>query len=189
MNDVTAAPDSPPDEWLDEESTSNGNGTSASSTVFSMLRAKRAAHTAEQTYDIAVPGYGDSLVIRCGPLAGAKFTVFRERHERSRSPERDFNLNVDILLAAVRDVLARETPDGELQPLDSDDPIGLDERLAHGLGLTASSGRELARELFALAPIPEVALNTLMGGYMEWATGVNADADESFAGESLAASR
>jgi hypothetical protein len=179
--------DAPPDEWIDEESTSNGNG--APSSVFSMLRAKRAAHTAEQTYDIAVPGYEGALVLRCGPLSGAKFTVFRERHERSRSPERDFNLNADMLLAAVRDVLARATPDGELQSLDSDDPIGLDERLAHGLGLRASTGRELARELFALAPIPEVALNTLMGGYMEWATGVNSDADESFAGESAAATR
>lgn len=185
MSEIMSAP---PDEWVDDESTSNGNG-GAPSTVFDMLRAKRAAHTAEQTYDIAVPGYDGALVLRCGPLPGTKFTVFRERHERSRSPERDFNLNADMLLAAVRDVLARATPDGELQPLDSDDPIGLDERLAHGLGLRASTGRELTRELFALAPIPEIALGTLMSGYMEWATGVNADADESFAGESAAAPR
>jgi len=172
----------------DEPVTAIGNGHgAASSTVLSMLRAKRAAHTAAQTYDISVPGYDELLVLRCGPLPGAKFTVFRERHERSRSPERDFNLNADMLLAAVQDVLVRRTPDDELQPLDADDPIGLDERLAQGLGLNAKSGRELTRELFGAAPIPEMAVNTLMGSYMEWATGVNADADETFAGESPAA--
>jgi len=163
----------------------NGNGAAPNS-VLDLLRATRATYTAEQIYDIAVPGYDDLLVLRLGPLPGAKITVFRERHERSKSPERDFNLNADLLIAAVHDVLARRTQDGELQPLDADDPIGLDERLADGLDLHARSGRELVRELFGAAPIPEVALNTLMGGYMDWATGVNNDADETFAGESPA---
>lgn len=176
------------DTELIETNHGNGNGHgAASSTVLSMLRARRAAHTAEQTYDIAVPGYDELLMLRCGPLAGARFTVLRERHERSRSPERDFNLNADMLLAAVRDVLARRTTEDELRALDPDEPTGIDDVLASGLGLTSTSGRELVRELFGAAPIPEVSLNTAMGGYMEWATGVNADADETFAGESPAA--
>jgi len=174
-----------PDRWPDAE----GNGHGSPSSAFEALRAKRAEHTAGQTYDLDVPGYGDMLVLRCGPLAGSQFSRFRERHERSRSPDRDFNLNADVLLAACREVLWRETPDGEAESFPDDEPMELDARLAEGLGLTATSGRELVRQLFGAAPIPELSLSNTMNGYMEWATALNAEADEAFAGESPAAPR
>ena len=167
---------------------SNGHGPASS--AFDVLREKRREHTASQSFDLNVPGYGDLLVLRCGPISGALFSRFRERHERSRSPERDFNLNADVLLAACQEVLWRPVPDAQPDAFsDDDEPMTLDERLAEGLGFAATSGRELVRQLFGAAPIPEVSLSNTMNGYMEWATALNAEADQEFAGESPAAPR
>lgn len=164
------------------------NGHASPSSIFELLKAKRAAHVVERTYDVDVPGYGGLLVIRCGSLPGSWLSKTADRRETSRSPERDFNANADTLIAACREVLARPSIDDELQPLDEDEPMQIDERLAEGLGIDVTRGRLLVRQLFGAAPIPELALGDAMGGYIEWARAVNADADEAFAGEAPAAS-
>lgn len=166
------------------------NGHAPASSVFGALKAKRAEYVSSETYDIDVPGYGGQLVLRLGTVSGGQLVKFAERREASKSPERDFNMSADLLLAACREVLWRETPESEPQPFDGDEPMLIDERLAAGLGLGASSGRELVRALFSAVPMPEMALGQALGaGYMEWASGVRSEADEEYVGESPAAPR
>jgi hypothetical protein len=160
-----------------------------SAAVMDLLRAKRAEHTASRTYDIDVPGYGGLLLIRCGPPPPGALARLRVRYERSRSPERDFDMNVDLLIVACVDVLYRPDAKAEPRPISLGDPMGLDERLAEGLGLDAKSGRELVRQLFGKAPSPELAVNSVMGNYLEWAAAVVDETDADFLGESPAASR
>jgi hypothetical protein len=167
-----------------------GNGNGAASSLFDTLRATRAAHAAPLRYDIDVQGYDGRLVVRCGPIASTRFATITAKYERSKAPERDFNLAADVLLAACVEVLARVKSTDPLQPFDAEEPMQLDERLAHGLGFDdATSGRELVRKLFGAAPMPEVAMTEAVGGYMEWARSVDADATETFMGESHAATR
>ena len=45
----------------------------------------------------------------------------------------------------------------------------IDERLADTLGLTATRGRELVRELYGAVPSPEIAVGIAMSAYTEWA--------------------
>jgi hypothetical protein len=168
----------------------NGNGNGAAASVFDALRAKRAEHSAPLQYDIDVVGYGGLLVARCGPIASTRFAAITARYERSKAPDRDFNLAADVLLAACVEVLCREKSTDPLRSFDDENPMQLDERLALGLGFAeATSGRELVRLLFGATPMPEIACTEAVGGYMEWARSVTPDTDETFVGESPAATR
>jgi hypothetical protein len=176
---------------LDEETQlmpALGNGHEPSS-VFDVLRAKRAEHSVDSTFDVEVPGYQSLLVLRLGPIPGATLSALRARMEKSRAAERDFNLNADYLIAACRDVLTRKTQDEQLAPPDEDEPMRLDVRLAEALGLTATSAREVVRQLYGAAPSPELAVQVAVGRYLEWAAAMDVEDDETFMGESPAASR
>lgn len=167
----------------------NGNGHAPPSSVFEALRAKRAEHSAESIFDVDVPGYQGLLVLRLGPIASAKLSALRARMEKSRAPERDANLNADYLIAACRDVLVRQSVDEPLAPADVDEPMRLDSRLAEALGLSASSARDVVRQVYGAAPSPELAISVAVGRYLEWAAAMNVEDDEAFMGESSAAPR
>lgn len=167
------------------------NGATASpESVLEVLRARRREHAEQRSFDADVPGYGGQLVLRLGPLPGATLTRLRERIERSRSPERDVNLNADMLLAACRVVCVRaRLANGELgRPMElldeHEQPVRIDERLAERLSMDVEGARPLLFAIFSLANSPEVAISTLAGSYMEWAASASSDADEEFLGES-----
>jgi hypothetical protein len=166
----------------------SSNGAAAPSSLVEALRARRAAQAAGHSHDLVVPGWKGQLVIRCGPIGGAVMTALRERAEKSRSPERDFNLNADTLIAACREVLGRASPDGDLTTLVDDDgePVRIDSRLAELLGIETQRGRarEVLLALYAGANVPEVAIGVAGGEYMEWASSANAEVDEDLLGES-----
>ena len=155
------------------------------SSVLDALRERRASYVREATLDLDVPGYSGRLALRCGPIAGSVLTRLRERMERSRSPERDYNLNADTLIAATRDVVGRLAEADEYQPLDPDEPMRLDHVLAETLDFPpGANAREVVRGLFGLAPSPDVAVGVAAGRYMEWAAAINEQADEDYLGES-----
>jgi hypothetical protein len=160
--------------------------TQAPSSLLDTLRAKREERAAERHFDIELPGYDGLLVLRCGPIPGRTLTLLRERSERSKSPERDFNLNADTLIAACREVLGREQRSHPLRVLpDADgEPVRIDERLADLLQLPATSARDVLRCLFENANSPEVAVAYQAGLYMEWAASSLDELDEELLGES-----
>ena len=157
----------------------------AAGSVLDVIRERRAAKATDHVYDMPVPGYGGLLVVRCTPLAGSALTPLRLRLERSKDPARDFALAADILIAAAENVLARRKAGGELEPLDpTGEPVAINERLAELLRVETTSARDLVRELFSLAPSPELAVGDAVGDYLAWAQGADADLDEGLLGES-----
>jgi hypothetical protein len=167
-----------------EQPAENG---AAASPVLEVLRQRRAERSAERTFDLDVPGYGGLLVLRCGPITGQTLSRLRERLERSRSPERDLNLNADVLIAACRSVLARAKPEDELVELEDDDgPVRLDSRLAAMFEMPASSARQVVVGVYSLANVPELAVATAASDYMEWASSAASEVEASMLGESEA---
>src|SRR5262245_27278257 len=122
------------------EVVSNGK---APASILDTLRARRREAVGDRHYDVDVPGYAGLLVLRRGPITGSGFTRRRERMEASKSPERDFNLNADVLIAATSDVLGRTDPLDELTALDEDEALRLDDRLATLLGFEAKGARDV----------------------------------------------
>jgi hypothetical protein len=156
-----------------------------SGSVLDVIRSRRDSRAAEHEYDMPVPGYGGLLVLRCTPLRGETLTKLRLRLDRSKDPSRDFALAADVLSAVCENVLARRTPEAELEPLDpTGEPVRLTERLAELLQVEASSARQLVRAVFSLAPSPEMAVGDAVGDYLAWAQGADADLDEGLLGES-----
>jgi hypothetical protein len=173
--------------WLDEDAEPELDPVEAppDGSVLDVIRERRSAKAVEHVYDMQVPGYGGLLIVRCAPLAGAALTPLRLRLERSKDPSRDFALAADILIAACENVLARRSQAAELEPLDpTGEPVEINERLAELLRVEATSARQVVRELFSLAPSPELAVGDAVGDYLGWATGVDADLDEGLLGES-----
>jgi hypothetical protein len=175
--------------WLDEPAEAapapEPIEVGAAGSVLDVIRERRATKAAEHEYDMKVPGYGGLLVVRCVPLSSGVLSPLRERLERSKNPERDFALAADILIAACENVLARRSAADELEPLDpTGEPVTFTERLAELLRVEARSSRELVRELFSLAPSPEIAAGIAVNGYLEWAQGLDADLDSGLSGES-----
>jgi hypothetical protein len=156
------------------------------------LRARRAELAGSRTFDLAVPGYRGKVGLRLGPISGRQQTQLVERLARSKAPEKDFNLNADYLIAALREVVGRQQdgdewrPFWELAQLEPDTTVKLDKRLVELLQLepAADSAREVLRALYALAPAPEVAITFAGGKYMQWAAAEDDTLDEEFAGES-----
>jgi len=159
-------------------------------TALEAIRRRREEHTAEQVYDMVVPGYRGCLVLRCAPLAGDSQTRARmrmEKMERQKNPMRDFALNADTLLDVVEEVLVRRSRDLPLEPIDpSGEPRRLDTRLAELLQVSeeAPTLRLLVRAIFDQVPSPEIAVGVAVSEYLSWAQGVDADADEDLLGES-----
>lgn len=161
------------------------NGQHEPDSVLEALRAQRARHVADRHYDVDVPGYDGLLVLRLGPIASPVLTRLRLRAERSRSPDVDFNLNADTIIAACRAVLGRARREDMLVPLKDTEgePVRIDDRLAELLGIDATVARDVLRTLFEGANSPELAVAATGGSYVDWAASANAEADEEFLGE------
>ncbi len=158
------------------------------STLLESLRAKRAELAAEQTHEVLVPGYAGRVAIRCGPISGRQQAALLDRLAKSKSPERDVNLNADYLIAACREVVVRDGYDQPWQSLadvNGGEPVGVEPHLADLLALqpTAPTARGVLFSLFALAPSPEVAITIAGGEYIGWAGGINEELDEAYLGE------
>lgn len=182
--------------WLDEtvvldpddEPGDDPIEVASAGSVLDVIRERRSQRAADHEYDMQVPGYGGLLVLRCTPLRGETLTQLRLRLERSKDPSRDFALAADIVVAVCENVLARRTPQGELEPLDpTGEPVAINERLAELLRVEVDPrhpARSLVRAVFDKAPSPEMAAGDAVGDYLAWAQGADADLDEGLLGES-----
>jgi hypothetical protein len=162
------------------------NGAGPPESVIEAIRARRVALAAKHAYDVALPGWQGQLVLRLEPIPGPQLTRIAARAEASKSPERTFNGNADILIAACSEVLARAREEDELVPLPGPGgiPCRLDETLCRYLAMEPVTARELVRELFKGAPSPDFAVGYAANEYVQWAAATNADLDEELLGES-----
>jgi len=180
-------PEADPDLEVGVAASGNGKPTS----VLDALRAVRERQAVEHTLDLEVPGWTGLLALRLGPIPAVQIARIADRVQSSRSPERAFNANADMLIAATRAVLGRASRSGEWEvlPGDNGEPLLLGEELAEKLGLRATRARDLVRELYDRANAPDLALGSAANDYIEWATTTNEELDDSMLGESPAAPR
>jgi len=173
----------PREDDLDDLVQSNGDAhVNATTPVLDALKAARARHAGERTYDAVVPGWLDLLVLRLGPISGQQQERLFDRPGRVRSA----TVNAGILVAAFRGAYGRTTPTGDLELIvDEDgDPCLLDQRLADRLDLgEVHSAREMLERLFSSANSPSLAIAGIANEYGEWARGAGDEIDDEFVGE------
>jgi hypothetical protein len=155
--------------------------------VLAAVRAEWEKESEERTLDLELPGSRGTFVLRCGPIRGTVLSKLRQRLEASRSPEKDTNLNADVLIAACRGVYGRTTQEGELVLLEDEEGplLRIDDRLGRALGMNgATTARLVVTGLFRHANVPDLAIARSAATYMEWASGADADVGEELLGES-----
>jgi hypothetical protein len=168
----------------------NGHHPGAATSVWDVLKQRREELAADRHLDLEVAGTRGLLALRLGPVSGQKQAQLSERVMKSRSPERDFNLNADYLIAACQAILGRADTSQPLEVLTDQDgePVTL-ATLAHTpaadrLGLSPDlPTREVVRYLFGFAPSPEIATGRAAFDYMEWASASGVELDEEALGE------
>ena len=174
------------DEALDE---TNGNGNGAGTqSILEALRARRDDFVGDRFVDLEVPGWAGCLALRCGSVTSATMRRLRQRLDKSRSPDRDFNYACDVLVAACREVRGRATQQDRMTTLVyNGEPMRIDLELANALGIPAQGARDVVRQLFERAPTPDVAVGATIQRYMEWAGALDEEIDSDYLGESNAA--
>lgn len=166
-----------------------GNGeapSGAAASVWGVLQARRAQLAGERHLDLEVPGTFGLFTLRLGPISGQKLAQLTDRLQKSRSPDRDYNLNADYLIASCQGILGRQDPSRpkELMVDEAGDAICLDRRLADAFGLPQDIPmRGLVKRLYAGAPSPEMAVQMAGGEYVAWAAGITPELDEEALGE------
>ena len=167
-----------------EESENGHKGHGLS--LLEQLVAKRSAAAGEHFYEMEVPGYDGCLVLRLAPLRGQELSTLARRADASKSPDREFNANCDIIIRACQEIVGRESRDEELRTIhpDEETPVTLGEEFAEMFGLEAtSSSRELLRQLWAAVPSPEIAIGLAAGEFVQWSSEASGEDAERFAGE------
>jgi len=144
------------------------------------LRTRHDALTADRHLDLEVPGYEGRLVMRFGPVpwsAIAKTQALANREDRDGRALA--TANMDVLIAACREVLFRDEA-GDLIPVDPDgEPRRLDPELATLLGLEATSARDTLRWIFP----SDVAIAVAAGELLTWTQRMDTETAEELAGE------
>jgi hypothetical protein len=158
--------------------------------VLEAIRARRKQLDGEQTLVYEVPGYGGLLALELGPIHAQQMTQLRVRRDKSKSPERDFNLNCDMVLAATRQVLGRARRSDGWRALDPDGvPVRIDGRLGELLQFEPEPGggsdaRSILRFVFRMANSVEFAVQLCAGEYTDWAASASEETEEELLGES-----
>ena len=161
----------------------------AEGSVLDVIRRRRESYHAEEHYYALVPGYEGLFALECGPLKAETQTATRVRMqmlERKGDPARDWAINADTLIAVTERVVGRVSIGSPWESIDTltGEPVRIEERLAELLGVEAASARELLRAVFDKVPSPEVAIGVRVNEYLEWAQGLDLDADRLMMGES-----
>lgn len=159
----------------DETPALNGNASH-----LAWLKTRHQALTADRHVDLDVPGYDGHLVLRFGPVPWSAIAKTQALANRDDRDGRALALaNMDVLIAACREVLYRDE-DGELIPVDpSGESHGIDPELAKLFGLDSTSARETLRWIFP----SEVTLAVAAGEVLEWTRRMDTETAEELTGE------
>jgi hypothetical protein len=144
------------------------------------LRARHAEITADRTLDKDVPGYGGRLVLRFSPVPWS-VTGKLQAMLSGRDPDGQALLmaNVDMLIAACREVLVQDDA-GELVSVDpSGEPVRIEPRLAELLRLDTTSARQTLLWLFP----SEFAVSGMAGEVLAWTQDADAESAGEFVGK------
>lgn len=163
----------------DEARAQLGNGNGQASHL-AWLRTRHEALSADRHLDVEVPGYEGRLVLRFGPVPWS--AIARTQTLASRDDREGRGLlaaNMDVLIAACREVLFRDE-DGSLATIDpSGEPRRIDPELATVLGIDSTSARDTLRWLFP----SEVAIGVAAGEVLDWTRRMGTETADELMGE------
>jgi hypothetical protein len=146
------------------------------------LRTRHDALTADRSMDYEVPGYDGRLVLRFGPVPWS--AIAKTQALATRGDDRDGRAlaaaNMDVLVAACREVLFRDDA-GDLASVDpSGEPHGLTPELGALLGQEFATARQALRWFFRDS---DVAIAVAAGEVLTWTQRMDAETSEAFMGE------
>jgi hypothetical protein len=185
-----AAPASPPAQPKPESGQEGapGNGSApVAPSVLDKLREKRNEIAEGRTVELAIPGYGDTLVARYRAIPYREVTKARKKNaKRSGSdPDAELRFGTSMLARACDAMLVRPDEDGGLVELQTtvpefgDEPVRYDKRLAEAVGMDpamANSASAVIRFVFG-ADDSTWALMRHAEAYEEWLASNETDAD------------
>lgn len=159
----------------DETMPLNGNASH-----LAWLKTRHEALTADRHLDLEVPGYDGHLILRLGPVPWSAIAKTQTLASREDRDGRALALaNMDVLIAACRDVLYRDDA-GDLIPVDpSGESRRIDPELAALLGLDSTSARDTLRWIFP----SEVTLAVAAGEVLEWTRRMDTETADELTGE------
>lgn len=144
------------------------------------LRTRHEALSADRHLDVEVPGYDGRLVMRFGPVPWA--TIARAQTLATREDRDGRGLlaaNMDVLIAACRQVLFRDDA-GDLASVDpSGEPRRVDPELAELLGIEAKSARDTLRWIFP----SEISIGVVAGEVVSWTQSMSTETADELMGE------
>ena len=157
------------------------NGNNGGASHLAWLRSRHDALTADRHLDYEVPGYDGRLVLRFGPVpwsAIAKTQALASRDDRDGRALA--TANMDVLIAACREVMFRDDA-GELGSVDpSGEAHGLDAELGALLGQEFTTARAALRWFFRNE---DVAIAVAAGEVLTWTQRMDAETSDAFVGE------
>ena len=155
----------------------------APGSVLAMLRARAKALREETTIDLDVPGYDGYLVARYGAVSLARIFSSRAGSGSVETPlTMEWTTAADTLARALVELFMRDSPEGELHPLFTDQPARFDDDLVECLALQPSqrSGRAVLVALCGGAELGESRVYAHYMAYQGWLmAGANGEPAES----------
>jgi hypothetical protein len=149
--------------------------------AYDRLKKRRKEIAEAKTKDLPIPGYAGELIARYKLLDWNTVSRISKRIREGQGPEdvKELYAMCDTLISACEG-LYHQNGKGDPQPLDAENPIRFDLRLAQNMGYEAKTARESIIGLFGNA----VALMAHHNDLMEWMQDTSPKADEEFLGES-----
>jgi hypothetical protein len=165
-----------------------GNGKPAetdelSGTLLETLRDKRKAIGQDRRYSLEIPGYDGKLVAQYKVVPWDEMKRLADKLDKSQSPRKELLAQVDTLLMACVQILARDggedKPLQEVFPEIGDEPIRFDERLAKVLGFEPDSGSP-ARSIVFKTFDNDIAITSHHQKVAEWMESSRSDDEKDF---------
>lgn len=156
------------------------------SNTLEALRARREELATHKTLVLNVPGYGGHLAIRYKSIPGPDVNAFLAEASKSGNERKLVEVNADLLIRTCDAILVRQTPDGELEPLDenADAPTTFSTgTLPELLNVTASSAREEVFAVFSPDGAQPLAVGRHADALASWLQGSADEIDETLLGE------
>lgn len=138
----------------------------APGSVMALLRAKAKALREEKTTDIDVPGYDGYLVGRYRAVSLGRIFAASNTVETPLTPE--WTTAADTLGKALMELLMRDSPDGELHPLFTDQPARFDNDTLEAFNIPAPPQRTARAAIVALCGGDELGESRVWSHYMQY---------------------
>lgn len=171
----------------DIEVSAHSNGAGQPQSVIDQIKKRRRQLGQARTLTMEIPGYDGLLFARYHYVDGMydELRKIVERADRSSSPRREINAQMDVLILACQEVLAYRPDDPQADdqgraPIDPEETTRFDTHLAELLDFEAKRSRDVVAGVFR----NNLAIAAQHNDLMIWAASNQQEIDEETEGES-----